>query len=229
MTGKWYGAVAIFAAALKSAQAVCPSGYSEYGHSCYKRFTSASSWLDARDICADEGGWLVSISDERENEFVESISDSESTVWIGLGDRNVEGKLKWDHGEAITYTNWRSGQPDDFEKSEDCVELRGNDGTWNDATCTDTKDFVCEIPPSPSAKPTSVPTRTPAGGEGLKSTSTPTSPAVIKQLTGVKFEQCLADEFEYATSRYKYDNLYGRVRSFNLPNLRKCGVATPYP
>ena len=228
MTGKWYGTIAVIAASLKSIQAVCSSGYTNYGHSCYKYFTETDTWLNARDICADEGGWLVSISDEKENDFVLSMIDSEDRVWIGLSDRNVEGKLQWDHGEAITYSNWANGEPNNFGGSEDCIELHG-DGKWNDGSCTASRSFLCEIAPSPSAKPTSVPTRSPAGGEGLKSTLQPTSPVAVKQLTGVKFEICLADEFEYATSRYKNDNLFGRVRSFNLPNLKKCGTSTPYP
>nr|XP_045600001.1 uncharacterized protein LOC123759170 [Procambarus clarkii] len=51
----------------------------------------------------------------------------------------------WNARVAINYTNWHSGQPDNFGNVERCGMLYA-DGTWNDASCSNSYWFVCEIP-----------------------------------------------------------------------------------
>jgi hypothetical protein len=60
-----------------------------------------------------------------------------------LNDLAVEGTFVWSNGDAVTYTHWNGGQPDDFHSSEDCAQMR-TDGYWNDLNCTGTRAYVCE-------------------------------------------------------------------------------------
>ena len=53
--------------------------------------------------------------------------------WIGLHDRNTEGTFEWVDGSTVSYTNWNSGQPDDYW-GEDCAHLYTT-GYWNDMDC----------------------------------------------------------------------------------------------
>jgi hypothetical protein len=55
--------------------------------------------------------------------------------WIGLIDLFQEGNFTWiSSGETATYTNWYSGQPDNFKTIEHFVHLfKDSERTWNDA------------------------------------------------------------------------------------------------
>lgn len=71
--------------------------------------------------------------------------------WIGLNDRNDEGGYVWADGTPVTYTNWSTHQPNDWNGAQDCVEvlLYGSStlmNTWNDLSCAATRPFVCEYP-----------------------------------------------------------------------------------
>ena len=59
-----------------------------------------------------------------------------------------EGKYLWgsDYSVAV-YTNWESGQPDNFDNAEDCVVVVGRQAMkWNDIPCdwTDSTYTVCQ-------------------------------------------------------------------------------------
>ena len=69
-------------------------------------------------------------------------------VYIGLF--RVNDDLQKDtfytaYGYEPSYTNWRSGEPNNFGGNEDCVVLRNNDGKWNDVRCWTSIHFACQI------------------------------------------------------------------------------------
>ena len=41
----------------------------------------------------------------------------------------------WVDGSSVSYTNWSSGQPDDYWDAEDCGHIYGSSGQWNDLDC----------------------------------------------------------------------------------------------
>ena len=45
---------------------------------------------------------------------------------------------------SIDYTNWNSGEPNDWGSGEDCTEMYTN-GKWNDMACSTIRRYVCEI------------------------------------------------------------------------------------
>ena len=49
----------------------------------------------------------------------------------------MEGSFYWEStGKRPSFTNWLTGQPDDYNKTEDCTELFfGEPGKWNDLPC----------------------------------------------------------------------------------------------
>ena len=45
-------------------------------------------------------------------------------------------------GSAISYINWSSGQPDNYQ-DEDGIHIRGEDKKWNDHAVNNLLKFVC--------------------------------------------------------------------------------------
>ena len=68
---------------------------------------------------------------------------------LGLTDLASEGNFIWGSDfQKPTYTNWESGQPDNFDNDEDCVVCGGSSMMWNDIPCwyTDGTYAVCQKP-----------------------------------------------------------------------------------
>ena len=113
-----------------------------YNNSCYKAYSFKYNYSGAQAYCEDQGGYLVKITSYSENTFVRSMISGH--IWIGANDISSEGSFKWPDGGSLVFSNWDSGEPNNNKNKEDCGEMY-NDGTWNDATCTDTQYFVCEF------------------------------------------------------------------------------------
>ena len=57
-------------------------------------------------------------------------------------DIDEEGTFVSSDGQVVSYTNWDSGQPDNFGSGEDVVFIKGN-GFWGDFPLTYQFKFVC--------------------------------------------------------------------------------------
>ena len=96
-----------------------------------------SNWTDAENQALLLGGHLVTISDAAENSWVWGRWGDGRSLWIGFTDRVTEGAFAWVSGEPVTFTNWRSGEPNDGNGvGEDYAYLYstgfGLDRQWND-------------------------------------------------------------------------------------------------
>ena len=91
-------------------------------------------------------GNLVTIEDEETHNFIISEIDlaitSSSFVWIG-GYR-VSGVWTWRDGTTFKFTNWKSGQPDDYGGKEDCILYSWNPPQWNDLECEESHPYICQ-------------------------------------------------------------------------------------
>ncbi|MFH1130290.1 MAG: lectin-like protein, partial [Pseudomonadota bacterium] len=95
----------------------CPSGKT-YNLHCYRLLNGAGVpryWHQAQQNCEDIGMHLVTLSNLAEAQFVSGTLGVPSTdhIWLGFTDMAKEGTWKWVTGEAITYTGWTSGEPND--------------------------------------------------------------------------------------------------------------------
>lgn len=102
--------------------------------------TPITRWSGAQSLAVAAGGNLVTINDAAEQAWIESRFDVEQNLWIGLTDSPlygaIEGVFRWVSGQAVTYTNWSSGEPNNASanpEGEDFVELYPN-GKWNDVS-----------------------------------------------------------------------------------------------
>ena len=68
-------------------------------------------------------------------------------VWTGLNDITTEDLFHWPNGGQVTYERWSEGQPDNAHGYQNCVQMKVDDGTWDDESCGKRLPFLCEKKP----------------------------------------------------------------------------------
>lgn len=110
----------------------------------------ATGWADAKEYCERLGGYLATVTSVEENDFLWTLSNQMgyTSTHFGLTDEGHEGYWTWVTGEAVTYMNWGSGQPDNW--NGETVENYGHfwgeiSGKWNDSNWERYANaFICE-------------------------------------------------------------------------------------
>ena len=60
-----------------------------------------------------------------------------------MNDIDEEGTFVSTDGSVLTYTNWKTGQPNNWGSGEDAVYLQWSDGFWVDAPLTYVYKIIC--------------------------------------------------------------------------------------
>ena len=113
----------IASASLADVWVICP----ENGHA-YKRI-QCEDYIDAQDQAAAQGGYLVTINDETEQKWLQTVFGGQPS-WIGLNDIAQEGQWIWDNGEPVIYTNWRRHEPNNTNTEDEDYVFIGPSGEW---------------------------------------------------------------------------------------------------
>lgn len=125
-----------------------PAVSGEYSGHRYELFNISTTWDQAYKICEERGGHLVTISSSEENNFVLNLSKQANVnrlTWLG-GYANNNREWFWITDESISYTNWESGEPNNYGGNENRMNM-STDGLWNDiAIHANAREncFVCE-------------------------------------------------------------------------------------
>ena len=124
-----------------SYKARCVRGCEELQHDggTYLNCQFSRTWEEARDYCRLFGADLVEVNDEEENYFVYSNA---ARCWIGANDIDDEGTWVWSNGASWDWETWVAGEPNN-NGDEDCAGI-WTDGDWNDWSCSNEYDFICE-------------------------------------------------------------------------------------
>lgn len=136
--------------------------WADNGHT-YESWSTANgiSYQDALAFASTRGGTLATITSENEKNAVLSNLGGilPSSSYLGAqqpsSEANPSANWTWATGEAWSYTNWSSGEPNDFNgaTSEQNLEMY-TDGTWNDIgdnTGGFNSGFLVEVVPEPSS------------------------------------------------------------------------------
>jgi len=138
----------------------------------YSLTPAAANWIEAEKLAAAWGGTLATIHSEAGQRFLNGAfltGDFEHLpLWIGLFDRATNGTMRlrlrnalarfgvhrerfaWVTGERLSYTNWKSGEPNNSPPGEYYVTVnwefsddppRGVKGDWNDTPVDGTTGY----------------------------------------------------------------------------------------
>ncbi|XP_066538025.1 mannose-binding protein C-like [Hoplias malabaricus] len=96
--------------------------------------------------CTDVGGTLALPRNEDENTTLKKIVESLQVVFafIGSTDREKEGEFRDLRSQPLTFTKWRSGEPNNGYGKEHCAGIYVA-GDWNDFQCDAVTSIICEI------------------------------------------------------------------------------------
>lgn len=117
------------------------------GHK-YELYNESMTWESAKLFCEKKGGHLVTISDEKENEFVNGMrcrnlsTDYQQSIWLGGSDTANEGTWSWITGEPFTYSNWEPNEPNGGT-SQNYLQMYSS-GNWDDVQNEAGRFVVCE-------------------------------------------------------------------------------------
>lgn len=122
-------AILALASAASSQAAITVLDTAAYGGKTYS-LLSSDNWIASETFAVANGGHLVAINDAAENSFLNTTWGKTKTLWIGL-QRTGASTFAWTNGDALTYTNWAGGEPNNAGGNENYVHTYSN-GTWND-------------------------------------------------------------------------------------------------
>lgn len=124
---------------------------------CYMLFFSAPlNWTSAQSACLGVSGNLVSVTDQAEQTLVGGLAGmvpgNTPDIWMGANDQVTETSFLWVDATAFTYTNWRSGEPNDNGPNgtgEDCILIEGDNAAreWDDRSCATPLPYMCKRVP----------------------------------------------------------------------------------
>ncbi len=115
----------------------------------YYIFHDEMDWTKAKKFCEKLGGHLVTITSQKEQNFIDKVLNKNSNrLWIGGYRANGKSNVwKWVTGEKWKYTNWDDGEPND---SSNVISNENRASVWpnkwndlNDAS-SEQSGFICE-------------------------------------------------------------------------------------
>lgn len=100
----------------------------------YSIFDYCVDWQTAEAICESKGGQLVKIDSAEKNNTVVQLMEKgrKSEYWINATDRFSEGTWTDSEGNALSYSNWVDGNPDNAFNAEQFVMISKGTGKWGD-------------------------------------------------------------------------------------------------
>nr|XP_055057575.1 pulmonary surfactant-associated protein D-like [Misgurnus anguillicaudatus] len=99
-------------------------------------------------ICKEVGGTIALARDAVENQALHKVviaSGLSKKPFIGGTDRDKEGQFVDIDGKPLIFTNWASGEPDNYQETQHCGALIVASGLWDDVTCNERRPILCEI------------------------------------------------------------------------------------
>jgi hypothetical protein len=95
------------------------------------------AWADASAAAQAAGGYLATLTSQAENDFVVSLGVGAQPLWLGATQAanatSATDGWQWVTGEAWSFTNWASSEPNNFPAETALAFAFFQPGTWNNA------------------------------------------------------------------------------------------------
>ena len=101
----------------------------------------------AKTQCELDGAFLAIPRSEAENDYIADLIPN-NNIWIGINDIDQEGVFVAVDGSNITYTNWDSGEPNNYFDEDGVIIRVGHSKrqmAWNDSGISNSMKFVCSF------------------------------------------------------------------------------------
>jgi Lectin C-type domain len=139
-----------------SSQAYCQADYvavNPHNGNTYYSSVGEFTWSQAQSWAQGLGGNLVTINSPAEQAWLEQTFGTQESFWIGLhqvGGPEPDGSWEWVSGQAMSYTNWQPGKPDnnDSRGAENCALFQQSPlvgGEWDDKRCDRDWRAIAEV------------------------------------------------------------------------------------
>ncbi|KAF3697512.1 FRAS1-related extracellular matrix protein 1 [Channa argus] len=127
---------------------MCPQGWTYHGGQCYVLSTeNRATWSTAYRACRERyKGILASVLSKDDMDWLWDFS-GRKPFWIGLNDREGQGRWEWTGGEPVGYTNWRKTPPVSKRKQSNKCVLVWRRAKWQIRDCKTSRGhrFVCSV------------------------------------------------------------------------------------
>jgi len=129
---------------------ICPTGWSQFGASCFYFNDALETWHEARQQCNELNAELTSIHSDEELEFISNlIRSNQPTDYVYFGGNDIEHETywSWTDGSIWDFTHWLSGRPHKSGKYQyNCLYYDPKTGYFLDGMCDyDGHNSVCRI------------------------------------------------------------------------------------
>ncbi|XP_045159464.2 FRAS1-related extracellular matrix protein 1-like [Mercenaria mercenaria] len=125
----------------------CQQGWSKYGNRCFKFINERLTWEVAETLCQmSYGANLATVQSQDHQEWVSKLAGKKA-YWIGLSSNADTGRWSYSNGEALSFSNWKSGgQRVKRTLSRKTCVIVDKKRKWRNKICSKRKArFVCEI------------------------------------------------------------------------------------
>lgn len=94
-----------------------------YNDHRYEVVDEGMTWSAAKAYAEERGGYLATITSAGEQAFIERLLQGGKRNQYWLGARRNGISFKWVTGESFDYTNWNTGEPNNYRDVEDCLQI----------------------------------------------------------------------------------------------------------
>ncbi|MBI4198965.1 MAG: lectin [Chloroflexi bacterium] len=126
------------------------------------KLIQCGAWSACEVEALSQGSHLVTVNNASEQSWLVTTFGGGELFWIGFTDQAVNGTWQWISGQPVTYTNWASGEPNDFwgPASENWAAMNwSSPGRWVDfgpvspEWSSITKAIIEQLAPTPTPTP----------------------------------------------------------------------------
>lgn len=124
---------------------IFPHSQATSGNKVYMSIDRAEDFSNSLIICKMYGGILPSPENSAEDLAIYELAKKTGKHgFLGINDRQLEGKFVHIDGRPAVYMNWRDTEPNG-QRTENCVEQDPKRRKWNDIPCEWTRTIMCEF------------------------------------------------------------------------------------